>query len=124
MGTPDYSPSSLGSAEQEADAAEARLNAVLGGRNTTTNGTGGDTSNPKPPTLTLPPPGIEPNSNPTPQVDEDPCRTACDALTSMLRAVDRLCNLTGQADERCQSRRARADSASARVTQSCPSCNV
>lgn len=123
---------SVGSAVQEVDAAEARIGAALGAQY----GAGGDatpqivppdtptpTTTAEVPTPTTKPPIAQPG--PTAQAnEEDRCRVACDALTSMLRAVDRLCTITGQTDERCQSRRARADSASTRVVQSCPSCNV
>lgn len=124
----------VGSAVQEVDAAEARIGAALA-----RSGDAGDVSpqivkpdqptptttselptpQPTTPRPTTQPPGLTPLES-----DEDRCRVACDALTSMLRAVDRLCTITGQTDERCQSRRARADSASTRVVQSCPSCNV
>lgn len=130
MGQPTLSNDSVGSAEQEVDAAEARIGAALGGGTksnpppTIDNGTG----NPNP---TTPQPGPQPTTQVEPttpdlplDTEEDRCRVACDALTSMIRAVDRLCLITGQSDERCQSRRARADSASSRVVQSCPSCNV
>lgn len=116
---------SVGSAEQEVDAAEARLSAALGAKSAPASG--GDTG-----TQQIPTPHPQPTTQPEPPTpdatpldsEEDRCRVACDALTSMIRAVDRLCMITGQSDERCQSRRARADSASARVVQSCPSCNV
>lgn len=121
MGQPTLSNESVGTAEQEVDAAEARIGAALGAKS-------------RPPIANTNPPPTGPEPGPSPQVeptsptpmdtDEDRCRVACDALTSMIRAVDRLCLITGQSDERCQSRRARADSASSRVVQSCPSCNV
>lgn len=135
MGAAPLAPEeSVGSAVQEVDAAEARIGAALGARSNdggdvspqivpplqpapTTTAEAPDQPNPRPP--------IQAQPDPTPlDSSEDRCRVACDALTSMLRAVDRLCTITGQTDERCQSRRARADSASTRVVQSCPSCNV
>lgn len=129
MGQPTVAPDSVGSAEQEVDAAEARIGAALGRGTksnpppTVDNGTGNPTPvTPQP--QTNPTSGGDPTSPDPLDTDEDRCRVACDALTSMIRAVDRLCLITGQSDERCQSRRARADSASSRVVQSCPSCNV
>ena len=57
-----------------------------------------------------------------PSPPQDPCALSCDALTGMLRAVDRLCDLVGQSDQRCVSARDRASDAVDRVTQECPAC--
>lgn len=51
------------------------------------------------------------------------CTRACKALASMQRAADRLCELTGEADDRCTGVRARVDAARAVVEQSCKSCD-
>ncbi|MFO0617787.1 MAG: hypothetical protein U0414_34670 [Polyangiaceae bacterium] len=128
IGEPATPTDSVGTAVQEVDAAEARIGAALGGKSaqfgTPPPQVGAQIQGPKPD------PAGQPSSEPpheqptTLDSQEEQCRVACDALTSMLRAVDRLCTITGQTDERCQSRRARADSASTRVVQACPSCNV
>jgi hypothetical protein len=128
VGEPVSPSDSVGTAVQEVDAAEARIGAALGGGRTNppTSDVSPQVVKPELPTPTTNPgPGPQPTPNETPlDTQEDQCRVACDALTSMLRAVDRLCTITGQTDERCQSRRARADNASSRVVQACPSCNV
>ncbi len=51
------------------------------------------------------------------------CKNVCDALTSMMRAVTHLCDITGTDDARCASARGRAERAEERVTQSCPDCS-
>ncbi|WP_437718732.1 hypothetical protein WMF45_21285 [Sorangium sp. So ce448] len=57
----------------------------------------------------------EPTSTP-------PCETACRALASMSRAAQHLCGLAGDADQRCDSARARVKSATDRVEARCPRC--
>ena len=52
----------------------------------------------------------------------DSCSTACKALSSMRRAVEHLCGLTGEADLRCDTARGRVARAEERVRSSCPSC--
>ncbi len=54
----------------------------------------------------------------------DPCTSACRALSSMRRATDHLCGLSGDGDERCQNARRRVESASSRVRASCPMCSA
>ncbi|WP_438036819.1 hypothetical protein [Sorangium sp. So ce204] len=51
-----------------------------------------------------------------------PCETACRALASMSRAAQHLCGLAGDADQRCDSARARVKSATDRVEARCPRC--
>ncbi len=53
---------------------------------------------------------------------ESPCTKACRALASMRRAADRLCELTGEGDERCQDVRDRVKVARKRVQSRCPAC--
>jgi hypothetical protein len=53
---------------------------------------------------------------------EPPCETACRALASMSRAAQHLCGLAGDADQRCDSARARVKSATDRVEARCPRC--
>lgn len=72
------------------------------------------------------PTGVVSGNQPTPQKAppvEDACSTACRALASMRRASERLCALTGAADERCAKARQRTQSAAARVKEACPSCS-
>lgn len=52
----------------------------------------------------------------------DPCATACSALSSMERAAKHLCDLTGDADSRCDNARSRVSGAAERVNASCPVC--
>lgn len=54
----------------------------------------------------------------------DPCAVACNALSSMVRSAERLCQLSGENDGRCDDARARVRGASARVRSSCPRCSV
>jgi len=116
-------PTSLGQAEQDVDAAEAKLGMLLGTNHTTSPTEPGEQPGVLRPTAPPVPPS-QPGSNgdTTPLDEEDRCKTACDALGSMLRAVDRLCDLTGQGEDRCQNARTRANRASERVAQACPSC--
>jgi hypothetical protein len=51
------------------------------------------------------------------------CLRACDALTSMKRSADRLCDLTGGDDPRCVDVTARYDRAERRVTRACAACS-
>lgn len=53
---------------------------------------------------------------------ESQCKSACDALTSLLRAVDHLCALTGDDDSRCVSAQSRAQRAKVRVSEGCSEC--
>jgi hypothetical protein len=57
-------------------------------------------------------------------VARDPCAIACRALSSMQRAAQHLCGLTGEQDSRCGSARARAASAAQRVREACPRCGA
>ncbi|MEZ4223614.1 MAG: hypothetical protein R3B13_21880 [Polyangiaceae bacterium] len=50
------------------------------------------------------------------------CDTACKALSSMERSADRICEITGEADERCTRARGRVGSASERVKSSGCTC--
>jgi hypothetical protein len=48
------------------------------------------------------------------------CATACKALSSLLRAADKLCAL--DPGPRCSAARAKADDATSRVRAACPDC--
>ena len=145
--SPPAGPSSLQDAEHEIDANEARLSSVLGGPAPADRMAGGGqpapgqaTSSPAQPTTPAQPGAMPPVTRPPVTTDGSPsrpnavaqeesaprdrCEVACEALTAMLRAVDRLCDLTGQGDERCVNARERVNRASARVTEVCPSCSV
>ena len=52
----------------------------------------------------------------------DRCTRACRALGSMQRAANRLCELTGEDDSRCERVRERVDEARTTVRASCPRC--
>jgi hypothetical protein len=52
----------------------------------------------------------------------DPCQDACRALGSMRRSAEHLCGLTGDADARCETAKARVSRADERVRTSCPAC--
>jgi hypothetical protein len=51
------------------------------------------------------------------------CSRACRALGSMDRAAERLCELTGNGDERCESARGRVEAARGLVARSCDRCS-
>jgi hypothetical protein len=57
-------------------------------------------------------------------VPGEPCAVACKALASMVSSADRLCQLSGDNDGRCDDARARVRGAAARVKSSCPGCTV
>ncbi|MSP25092.1 MAG: hypothetical protein EXR75_07995 [Myxococcales bacterium] len=50
------------------------------------------------------------------------CSLACRALTSMRRSANRLCELAGDADARCDDVRHRVERAALRVARACPAC--
>ena len=52
----------------------------------------------------------------------DPCAIACRALSSMRRAADRLCELTGEEDAACVDARERVRAADERVRSGCADC--
>jgi hypothetical protein len=138
-------PTTVNDAERDIDAAEATLGSALGlppsqaGAEPEVVQQG---AQPSVQSQQAAPPGPTPGLSPQPSTnstsaDEAPapareedhadvenrCETACNALSSMLRAVDRLCSLTGQGEERCQNARTRANRASERVAQACPTCS-
>jgi hypothetical protein len=51
------------------------------------------------------------------------CSRACSALSSMKRSADRLCDLAGRDDPRCEDVSDRYTRANQRVTQSCTACS-
>jgi hypothetical protein len=58
------------------------------------------------------------------QFSQDPCVTACRALSSMARAATHVCGLAGDGDARCTEARARVDRATQRVRSACPACSA
>ena len=52
------------------------------------------------------------------------CTIACKALASMKRSANRICDMTGEGDSRCESLRERVERARSRVFSSCPSCEA
>lgn len=54
----------------------------------------------------------------------EPCAVACKALSSMASSAERLCQLAGENDGRCEDARARVRGATGRVKSSCPGCTV
>ncbi|MEJ7735362.1 MAG: hypothetical protein WKG00_40025 [Polyangiaceae bacterium] len=56
-------------------------------------------------------------------LSQDPCVTACRALSSMARAATHVCGLAGDGDARCTEARARVDRATQRVRSACPACS-
>ncbi len=76
------------------------------------------------PDSTIPPgraeaPATAPRSAAEAELTSDPCLSACRALASMTRATTHLCDLTGDADQRCDNARTRLRSARERVEGSC-----
>jgi len=68
-------------------------------------------------------PAPPPPAQPTAEMSAaDRCSIACRALASMSRAAERLCELTGEDDDRCVSARARVTAAEELIYRSCPSC--
>ena len=52
------------------------------------------------------------------------CSRACAALASMVRAADRLCQMTGEEEVRCRSARRRVEAGRRIVERHCPSCDA
>lgn len=70
-----------------------------------------------------------PQAQPAPYTDrstkstqERRCTTACRALASMDRAANKVCDLAGSDDSRCNGARTRVSSARDLVRRSCPTC--
>jgi len=61
---------------------------------------------------------------PTQARPQDRCGVACRALSSMRRSAARLCELSGEADSRCQDVQSRTDRARERVARTCPRCSA
>ncbi len=79
----------------------------------------------EPPPLTKPDPGMEPPATGQPAAElsiSRRCTIACQALASMSRAAERLCQLTGEDDDRCVSARARLTAAEELIYRICSSC--
>ncbi|MBI4953953.1 MAG: hypothetical protein HY908_18150 [Myxococcales bacterium] len=98
--------------------AEAEVQGMLG--------TGVSSSEP------APPPGVEPGVRPSPTATydqtshaslEERCELACRALGSMARSAERLCELTGEYDDRCRDVRVRVELARVLVHGICPDCS-
>jgi hypothetical protein len=54
--------------------------------------------------------------------DADSCQSACDALTAMKKAADRICALAP--GPRCEAARTRVANAEKRVMEACPGCET
>ena len=69
-----------------------------------------------------PPPtaGLEHHKAEPEDTSADSCETACDALSDMRKAADRICELAP--GERCDAARARVADAEKRVTEACSEC--
>ncbi|MCC6527915.1 MAG: hypothetical protein IT373_35040 [Polyangiaceae bacterium] len=116
----DGAVTSLRTVDEARDAfarAEAEVQGVLG--------TGVSSSEP------APPPGVEPGGHPSPTATHDQtthasleerCELACRALGSMARSAERLCELTGEDDDRCRDVRVRVELARVLVHGICPAC--
>ena len=62
--------------------------------------------------------------SPTATRPENRCGVACRALASMRRSAARLCELSGEADSRCQDVQSRTERARERVARTCPRCSA
>jgi hypothetical protein len=61
-------------------------------------------------------------SKTAPSAPRDACSTACDAGSSIARAVERICELDDPGGARCERARSRLEDARARLSRQCPSC--
>jgi hypothetical protein len=120
----------LAAAEAELAAAEAKLGPRFGSRHTVAPpGPGPADGVPQPgggtshlPAQPSPPPtaGLEHHKAEPEDTNADSCETACDALSDMRKAADRICELAP--GERCDAARARVADAVKRVTEACSEC--
>jgi hypothetical protein len=122
-------PGTVDDATAELESAEARLGAVLGEGPGARQGAAAvqpaDAGAAPTPAEARPAPTAKPetHADAAPEGDSDSqCKNACDALASLLRAVDHVCDLAGREDERCLSAKGRGDRARARVSASCSEC--
>lgn len=67
-----------------------------------------------------PPAGREADAAQPDDTSADSCESACDALSAMRKAADRICELAP--GERCDTARARVADAEKRVTEACSEC--
>jgi hypothetical protein len=81
----------------------------------------GEADDPVPRSEPAPPPGVEPNTA-TGLDTAQRCAIACKALASMKRAAARVCEISGDDDERCENLRERVEKARQRVSARCPQC--
>lgn len=65
-----------------------------------------------------------PKAQPASRPPQGRCSRACAALASMVRAADRLCQMTGEEDDRCRSARRRVASGRRIVERHCPACDA
>lgn len=113
-------------AAADVDQAEAALSAAIGDHGLKNRVDAPSEPSSQPPQPAPAPPGLTPQK---PQAaesgsdDENHCRNVCEALSSMVRAVHHLCELTGDDDGRCTEAKGRAERAEQRVSQSCPACS-
>jgi hypothetical protein len=121
----------LAAAEAELAAAEARLGPRFALRaneapyrpmGEEAGETGGTTHQATQPAPAPPPPtALEHHeAEPPEDANADTCETACDALSAMRKAADRICELAP--GERCDAARARVADAEKRVTEACSEC--
>jgi hypothetical protein len=107
-------PATLEGAEAELARLEASLDGTFGAA-------GADASGEPMP---APPPtaGVEPGQLSKKNEAASRCENACDALASMGRSANRICELAGPGD-RCEAAKARVASATTRVTAKCTECD-
>lgn len=121
---------SLAAAEADLAAAEARITggtaAMQGDRSGAADPAPRPSPEPAPPPPARPPTeaaGRRPLSEPGEEVSTaDSCASACEALSAMKKAADRICELAP--GERCDSARARVVAAEKRVMEACPGCEA
>ena len=109
-------PATLEAAEAELARLEASLDGTFGAVRTEGADATGEPM-PAPPTAGVAEPGqLSKKGEPASR-----CENACDALASMNRSANRICELAGPGD-RCEAAKSRVASASARVTAKCSEC--
>jgi hypothetical protein len=116
--------SSLAEAAAELDAAEQRIAGLFGGL-------GDDDAAPAPAVPKddksgerAPATGDEARPEANAGLAANRCTTACRALESMQRSAERLCELTGGDDGRCDDANTRVTRAARVVADACPTCHA
>ena len=115
-GVPDRAPSTIEEAQDQIAEAQQRLE----GGDVDTRMAPGSTEAPSPPP---PPPPSDPSGSagaPAAPKDDatpaDACMASCRAFASMRRAVEALCRMTGETDDRCAKARRTLGTSNGRVT--------